>query len=279
MSELNQGSNTQSEKGKPVVQNTELPSTAPATEKIPLSPPKEALRVAVIWLFIIGVPVWVLYFVYLFPFWVGVGVFLEDRWRKKHDLVFLPRRFINWLLASWLWEIFVRRCYVGSKNALQLRGLAEMSLMIGGFLSLCCFSITPPVELAEMRMVTGTLESWKLQSRLEKGGCGDIVTLRLEDGRSENFFNGREIEAYYRQLDGQEVTIWVQSSADDLMPNCRKFENVTQLQHGGRIIGLPYDKARYEKADRFVFKTAKFFIWTGLFFLLLVWLINRRKKQ
>src|SRR3990167_7825219 len=105
MLDLNQGSNTQSENGKSVVQDKELSSTTPSIGKTPLSPLQEALCVTVIWLIIVGVPVWVRYYIYLFPFWVAAGVFLEYRWRKKHNVFFLPHRFTNWLLASWLWEI------------------------------------------------------------------------------------------------------------------------------------------------------------------------------
>lgn len=272
MPDLIQGSNIQPEISKSIVKDMDLPP------KTLLSPLKEALCVAVIWVFIVGVPVWVRYYFYLFPFWVTAGFFLESRWRKKHNVSFLPRKFTNWLLSFWFWEIFVRRCHIGSKNALQLRGLAGMSLMIGGLFFLLWFYTPHPIELGEMRVVSGTLEGWKLQSPIAKGGCGDIITLRLEDGRSENFFKGKATEDFYRQMEGKELTIWVQSSTNNMLPNCRKFESLVQMQHGVRIIGLPYDKARYEKTEWFVYKTAKFFVWTGLFFLLLVWLINRRKN-
>lgn len=272
------GQNQQAENSKPADEDKELPPTIPLPEKTPLSPLLETLCVGAIWLIIVGVPFFVRYQIYILPFWVAAGVFLEDRCRKKHDIFFLGRRATNWLLASWVWEIFVRRCHVGSKNALQLRTLAGVFLAVGGGAFIIWLSFSPPIELKEMRVVTGTLDGWKRQPPGARGGCGDIITLRLEDGRNEKFYKGKATEDFYRQMKGQELTIWVQSNTDGFLPNCRKFYNIKQMQHGGRFIGLPYDKARYEKTQRFAYKTARFVIWTGLFFLLLVWLINRRKN-
>jgi hypothetical protein len=138
---------------------------------------------------------------------------------------------------------------------------------------------SPPfVELKDMRVVTGTLENWSLQNPLAKGGCGDTVTLRLNNGASVNFFKAKTSKEFYQPMKGQEWTVWVQSSVEDLLPNCRQFGRIKQIQHDSRIIGLYNCKGAYEASNRFAHKAMKFCIWFGLFSLLIVWRINRRKK-
>ena len=129
-----------------------------------------------------------------------------------------------------------------------------------------------------MRVVTGTLEGGKPDNPLAKGRCGDLITLRLPDGHSEGFYTYHsQSKDDYRQMKGQEWTIWVKSRAGDLLAHCRNHEVVAQLQQDGQLI-VQYDKTTSAKANRFLYGTAIFLFRIGLFFLFLVWLINRRKN-
>jgi hypothetical protein len=211
-----------------------------------------------------------------------VGLILERRWRKRYGVYFLSSWFIEWLRTTWSWEIFVRRCHVGSKTAYILRGIAMFNFLIGGIAFLVCFYQSnftpPPLDLDQMRVVKGTLENWKRQYPRAKGGCGDTITLRLQDGCDERFFKyPKQSEDYYRQMKGQEWTLWVQPGAYSLLPNCRIYELVNQIEHNGILI-LKYDKTIFAKAQKVFYGVAKFFSLIGVFFLFMVWLINRRKN-
>jgi len=265
----------------------ESPSPAtPSTEKTPLSPLKHALCVATIWVFIIGTPLWFYYYMLMLFGWMPIGLMLEYNWRQKYGVYFLSTRFSHWfytwLTTSWAWEMFVRRCYIGSRTALFLRMVAHFFFIIGGAVFIVwvyfVYFTPPPLDLEQMRVVTGTLEGGKPDNPLAKGKCGDLITLRLPDGHSESFYTYQgDSKAGYLQKKGQEWTIWTEPRDRNPLGHCRNYEHVVQLQQDRQLI-WQYDKTRVAKTNRIFFGIAIFLLRISVFFLFLVWLVNRRKN-
>lgn len=244
-----------------------------------LTPFQHGWRVAVIWLIILGTPFWIRYFYYFFAPWLLAGWIIERRWRKKFNVAILPRRFLNWYRRSWIWEIYVRRCYLGSTTELTMRRLAGSCFALSLMFSIFWSSPSPVPELEELRKVVGTLESWRHERPGTKGGCGDRMTLRFGDGHKETFFNAKRKEENYLRMKDQEVTLWVQPQHDSIVPACRALEDVKQVQYDGKIIGLPYDKARLERLNRNFSMIPWFVFGMGALLLILIWLFNRNKDE
>lgn len=239
---------------------------------------KEALCVAVIWLFIVGIPLSIRYNLFLFPFISALATFVEYWLRKKYNVAFLPRRFLNWLYATWVWDMFVVRSK-GNPKASTLKKYAWGCFFIGsGFLYIVHTDTFAAIDLDEMRVVTGTFENFERNTG--RRSCGDMITLRLEDGRVENFWRRlrKEDADYLSHINGQKVTVWLQTNRDHLNPQCRKFEEVQQLQHDDHIVGLPYNKTHSERTKGLFLNIAKALFGIGLLCLLRVWRINRRME-
>lgn len=130
---LSANGNSGGEGSPSMSQESPNPAT-PSPKKTLLSPLKHALCVATIWVFIIGTPLWFHYYILMILLWIPVGQILEYRWRKKYGVYFLSSRFSNWfftwLTTSWAWEIFVRRCHIGSRAALYLRMVAHIFFLM-----------------------------------------------------------------------------------------------------------------------------------------------------
>lgn len=266
---------TESEAGTAISANTGL-SQIPSIDKTPLSPVKEALCVALIWLLIAGIPLSFCYYIPIFPLvWAGQA-FIESWLRKKYNIAFLPRDFLNWLFATHAWDIFVLRSQKNPKAA-SLKNWALACFFIGSGILYIVYldSVSAAVDLGEMRKVAGKLEGWKWRSG--RYTCGDTLMLRLEDGKLEKFRNymSKEKADYYGQIKGQQVTVWLQAEPYHLNPRCRELELVRQLQHNNSVVGVPYRKERTKKVNRIFEKIAVLLFGIGLFCYLRIWRINR----
>ncbi|MCX5864621.1 MAG: hypothetical protein NTW42_06065 [Deltaproteobacteria bacterium] len=239
-----------------------------------LSPFKEALCVAAIWLFIAGIPLSFFYNILLWPFVSGGEIFLRGWLRKKYSIAFLPRRFLNWLYATRVWDMFVLRSE-GNPKAKSLKDRAMVCFYLGIlFFYIPHISSSAAVDLDEMRKVTGSIESFQVITA--RYSCGDSLTLRLEDGRIESFWCYTSEEDYLSRIKGQEVTVWLKHNRDAVNPACRKRERVGQIIHESHVVGLPYSKERHETINRVLMNISKVFFCLGLFCYLRLWQINRR---
>jgi len=273
--ELKSGCGRQSEPNKPNIDDLGLPPTIPCIEKTPLSPVKELLCVALIWLLIAGIPLSFRYYAPLFPIVWGGQALVEYWLRKKYNIAFLPRRFLNWLYATRAWDIFVLRSKKNPKAA-ALKNWAMVCLFLGcGILYIVYLDATSAaVELSEMREVSGTLEDWKWHTG--RYSCGDTLVLRLRNGETESFRNylSKETANYYNQIKGQEVTVLTQEEPHHINPSCRKSKIVRQLKHGNRTIVF-YSKLRAKKINTFFTNIAKTLFAICFIIYMRIWTINR----
>lgn len=240
----------------------------------PLSPLIHTLCVITIWIFCIGNFAWIYFYSHMFPIWLTLGYFLEKKCREKYGVYFLSYRFSQWITASYFWEILIRRCNTGNSVAALLLQFAGGFFALA-FIFLFIISTWPIIDLNEMRVVSGTLVHWKRATGSRN--CGDIITLQYKDGQIEKF---RELanSIYFQQLLNKEITIWVLDEYD-IVPECREFETVKQLQYKGRTIGPPYNIARHKKVRRWLRSGSIISFLTGILFLLIIWSINSRENS
>lgn len=257
-------------------ENTQSP---PTIEKTSLSFTKEVLYVALIWLFIIGVPLTFCYNIFFFPLvWAGQA-FLEYWLRTKYNIAFLPRRFLNWLYATHAWDILVLRTKTNPKTT-SLRRWARACFLIGiGILYIAHINSSLAINLNEMSVTTGTLEGWERHTG--RYTCGDTLTIRLQDGSKQHYvaFINKTSENYYKKISGENITVWAQNEPNHLNPKCRNIKYIKQIKHDGHIIGRAYNKKRIKNTSIILTKTGTALIIIGIVCYLRIWSTNRNAKN
>jgi hypothetical protein len=246
-----------------------------------ISPRRRAIYVGVVWIFWICslyTLIFVSWFGFLLP--LTVAQLLYVFWIRKNKLAVLPyqRQLMAWVQTTRIYDMFV--CRVNGNRYLDPYRRFGLYFLMVGLIPLVVVFTDPTLDLDEMVVVQGTYESYKTVGR--KNPCGDLLlTFRLEDSTPVQFWdtwgrnksNLRELE----QTKGEILTVWGRPKTTSMVPECRKYSSVAQIQSEGyqRL----YDKKRSEKANR-IFLNASEFLMTcgGLCLLRIVW-VNRKKKQ
>ena len=170
---------------------------------------------------------------------------------KKNKLAMIPhqKQLTAWLHATRFYDRFVRRANADKKLRLfRTRGF--LLLFLGLSLLGISYSDPPVVDLNDMKVVRGTFEGYSERGR--KNPCGSLLlTIRLEDGTLAKFRDGgANLKNLYNNK-GMDVIIWEEPTPHSIIPECREFPAMAQIQSKGYT--RFYNKQRSEKIHLWTF--------------------------
>jgi len=180
------------------------------------------------------------------------------------------QRFKAWWLDSYIYLVFFWRTKHGTSTWKQVTiGFLWTGVI---FCFVCIFVLFQalmysPLKLEKMDKNIGIVQ----KVNFPKGKFSyDNITLLTDDGKQINYrYTGRTED---KQLVGQKVTVWSQNKWIVLWFKDELQE--LQKENGEFLYNYTYEKAlkNHERKKRW----AKNFAKTGIFFLFLIWLLNRK---
>jgi hypothetical protein len=242
-------------------------------ERPELSKGRRYVYAGIFWFFAIGT-----LFTGFFVSWYGtllplfIANMLHRYLIKRKNIAIFPYQgqLTAWLYTTRIYDRFVRRVKV-DKEARSRRFFGFM-MLIGGVTFLGFYYSQPTVDnLEDMPIVRGTYESSIQLGR--KNPCGGLIlTIRLENGTLAKYFDSwSEGVKELQKHKGMEVTIWERKDPKSIIPECRKYSQIAQIQ--SEVYERFYNKQRIETISLCFAIIGIIFTTSGLAILLIVVLL------